>query len=136
MPEPRPRYDRRDLRDAGGVDSPGGLHRAEGAGELQKNVGSVPGQEVKRLFVPLHRKVQGGPFGWGEAFFFFCRSAGSVRAAWRGFSVGEVAVRAAGLIGVGAGPSDGRERYGPPVVCACVILSAPPVMVLMGVMVG
>jgi len=67
-----------------------------GSGNTVKNVGSVPGQEVKGLFVPLHRAIQGGPFGWGEAFFFFCRSEGSVRAAWRGFSVGAVAVRAAG----------------------------------------
>jgi|GEM_PF-6267217 hypothetical protein len=66
-------------------------------GNCQKNAGSVPGQEVQRFLVPLHRKVQGGPFGWGEAFFFFCRSAGSVRAAWRGFSVGEVAVRGSGV---------------------------------------
>ncbi len=36
MPEPGPRYDPRDLRDAGSVDFPAGLHRAEGAGKLPK----------------------------------------------------------------------------------------------------
>ena len=66
-------------------------------GNCRKNVESVPGQEVQRLFVLLHRAIQGGPFGRGEAFFFFCRSAGSVRAAWQGFSVGEVAVRGSGV---------------------------------------